>query len=53
MYADGKKANGAQPVRISAAPNEPHWNPVMLPQADHIDLFFKVGRPIAVGAPCV
>lgn len=35
------------PVRISAAPNEPHWNPVMLPQADHIDLFFKVGRPIA------
>jgi len=41
------EAGWRTPVRVSAADALPHWNPVMLPREDHIDLFFKLDRPIA------
>ena len=39
------EAGWRAPVRVSAGPL-PHWNPVLLPREDHIDLFFKFGTPI-------
>ena len=41
------EAGWRAPVCVCADAALPHWNPVMLAQDDHIDLFFKLGRPIA------
>ena len=45
-----RRTNGAwlTPERITAAPEIPHWNPVLFRKADgNVILFFKVGKKIA------
>ena len=45
-----RRTNGAwqPPQRITAAPDVPHWNPVLFRKADgSVILFFKVGKKIA------
>ena len=48
IYVARREDDGSwrEPVRVSAGEDLPHWNPVMLPMEDHIELFFKYNRPI-------
>ena len=50
-----RRTDGAwlTPVQITAAPDIPHWNPVLFRKADgNVILFFKVGKKIGRNDPC-
>ena len=47
IYYTRKTETGfAEIARVTAADEIAHWNPVLLPREDGLDLFFKVGRTI-------
>ncbi len=48
IYVAHRTQDGWQPAQcVASDPTIPYWNPVLLPRADHLDLFYKISRTIA------